>query len=126
MNNRTDNLQRRKLAEKRGRRAETLATWLLTLKGYRILDTRLQTPHGEIDIIAAKGKTLAIVEVKSRATIELAKEALHTANLSRIEEAAYYYQAKRQNLEHHTIRFDAVFVTKGLRTKHVKDAWRGY
>jgi len=116
----------RKKAETRGRRAETLAAWLLRFKGYKILDMRKQTPHGEIDIIATKGKTLAIVEVKQRPTLEQAKDALHTADLSRIEEAAYYYQARRSMLESKDIRFDAVYVMPGLRAKHVKDAWRGY
>ena len=118
--------QARKKAEQRGRRAETLAAWLLRLKGYKILDMRKQTPHGEIDIIALKGKILAIVEVKQRPTLDQAKDALHNANLSRIEEAAYYYQARRTKLDNKDIRFDAVYVTAGLRVKHVKDAWRGY
>ncbi len=118
--------QARKQAEQRGRRAETLAAWLLRLKGYKILDMRKQTPHGEIDIIALKGKILAIVEVKQRPTLDLAQDALHNANLSRIQEAAYFYQAKRSKLDNKDIRFDAVYVMPGLRMKHVKDAWRGY
>ena len=118
--------QARIKAEQRGRRAETLAAWLLRFKGYKILDMRKQTPHGEIDIIALKGKILAIVEVKQRPTLDQAKDALHNANLSRIEEAAYFYQAKRSKLDNKDIRFDAVYVTAGLRMKHVKDAWRGY
>ncbi|MCR4283578.1 MAG: YraN family protein, partial [Bauldia sp.] len=41
----------RRAAEKRGRRAETLAAWLLRLKGYRVLARRYKTPAGEIDLI---------------------------------------------------------------------------
>jgi len=121
MNNKT-----RKQAEARGRRAENLAVWFLRFKGYKILDVRRKTPHGEIDLIAKKGNVLAIIEVKRRPSLDQAKEALHSANLSRIEEAAYYYQAARSNLADLSIRFDAVYVTDGLRLKHVKDAWRGY
>lgn len=116
----------RKKAEARGRRAETLAAWLLRLKGYKILDMRKQTPHGEIDIIALKGRILAIVEVKQRPTLGEAKDALHHANLTRIQEAAYYYQAQRPQLEDKDIRFDAIYVMPGWRIKHEKDAWRGY
>lgn len=116
----------RKKAEQRGRRAETLAAWLLRLKGYKILDMRYKTPYGEIDIIALKGNILAIIEVKQRPTLREAKEALHTADLTRIQEAAYSYQAKHMKLEHKDIRFDAIYVTTGLRVKHMKDAWRGY
>lgn len=116
----------RKKAEQRGRRAETLSAWLLRLKGYKILEMRARTPHGEIDIIALKGKILAIVEVKQRPTLEQAKDALHNADLTRIQEAAYHYQAKRSKLDNKDIRFDAVYVMPRLRAKHVKDAWRGY
>lgn len=116
----------RKQAEQKGRHAETLAAWLLRFKGYKILDMRKQTPHGEIDIIAVKGKILAIVEVKRRPTLELAQDALHNANLTRIEEAAYFYQNKRTKLDNKDIRFDAVYVMPRLHIKHVKDAWRGY
>lgn len=118
--------QTRKQAEQRGRRAETFAAWFLRLKGYRILEIRQKTPHGEIDLIAMKGNILAIVEVKRRPTLALAQDALHNADLSRIEEAAYHYQAKQTKWDNKTIRFDAVFAAKGLRIKHVKDAWRGY
>ncbi|MBL4853434.1 MAG: YraN family protein [Robiginitomaculum sp.] len=120
------NKSSRKQAETKGRRAENMAAWLLRLKGYKILDMRHKTPHGEIDLIAKKGNVLAIIEVKRRPSLDQAIEALHSANLSRIEEAAYYYQAKRKNLADLTIRFDAVYVADGLRVKHVKDAWRGY
>ncbi len=116
----------RKQAEIKGRRAETLAAWLLRLKGYKILEARHKTPHGEIDLIARKGETLAIIEVKHRPSLDQAKEALHRANLSRIEEAAYYYQAKRNKLENLSVRFDAVYVADGLQMQHIKDAWRGY
>ncbi|MCF6328378.1 MAG: YraN family protein [Henriciella sp.] len=124
--NKQSSKQARKEAEARGRRAETLAAWLLRLKGYKIRDMRKQTPHGEIDIIALKGTILAIVEVKQRPTLDQAQDALHNANLSRIEEAAYYYHDKRSRLENKDIRFDAVYVMPGLRIKHIKDAWRGY
>ncbi len=120
------NNQTRKQAERRGRRAERIAAGLLRLKGYKILERRQQTPHGEIDLIALRGKILAIVEVKQRQTLDLAQQALHNADLSRIEEAAYYYQARNTKWENKSIRFDAVFVMPWLRVKHVKDAWRGY
>ena len=116
----------RQQAEDRGRRAETLAALWLRLKGYRILETRFKTPFGEIDIIARKGSILAIVEVKQRPTLEAARQALHRADLSRIEEAAHYYQAHRPKLGHLDIRYDGVYVGKGIKLKHEKDAWRGF
>ena len=39
--------QQRRAREKSGRRAEASAALWLQLKGYRILDRRARTPHGE-------------------------------------------------------------------------------
>jgi putative endonuclease len=41
------------------------ALWLMA-KGYRILGFRLATPLGEIDLLAQRGKVLAVVEVKQQ------------------------------------------------------------
>ncbi len=54
--------QPRRSAWLRGRRAELLAAWWLRLKGYRILARDLRTPVGEIDLIARRGRVLALVE----------------------------------------------------------------
>ncbi len=120
------NRKTRKQAEARGRRAENIAAWLLRLKGYKILEMRHKTPYGEIDLIARRGNILAIVEVKSRPSLAQAKQALHNADLPRIEEAAYAYQARRKHLQDMNIRFDAVFVAKNWHVQHVTDAWRGF
>ena len=55
-----------RMAHRLGLRAEMLAAMLLRLKGYRILAQRLKTPAGEIDMVARRGRSLAIVEVKAR------------------------------------------------------------
>ena len=53
---------------RRGRLSEWLAAAALLAKGYRILGRRVRTPYGEIDLIAVRGRRLAFVEVKRRAT----------------------------------------------------------
>ena len=58
----------RQQAEKRGRGAETLACWYLRLKGWQILARRARVPGGEVDIVARRGRMLAFVEVKARAS----------------------------------------------------------
>ena len=58
----------REAAEKRGRGAETIACWWLRLHGWRILAVRARTPVGEVDLIARRFRTVAFIEVKSRAT----------------------------------------------------------
>mgnify|MGYP001481620910 CR=1 FL=1 len=62
------------LARRSGRRAEAWAALWLMAKGYRILGFRLRTRLGEIDLLAQKGRALAVVEVKQRATVEAALE----------------------------------------------------
>ncbi len=78
----------REAAEKRGRGAETLACWWLRFHGWRILARRARVPGGEVDIIARRGKVLAFVEVKARATEESAAMSLDAWRLRRVVVAA--------------------------------------
>ena len=65
---------------RRGRFSELVAAALLMAKGYRILAPPLRTPYGEIDSIAVRGRRLAFVEVKRRATRLEAEAALIAAS----------------------------------------------
>jgi putative endonuclease len=50
-----------------GRRGETLATWLVRLRGGRVLVRNARVRGAcEVDIVARYGRTLALVEVKAR------------------------------------------------------------
>lgn len=51
-----------------GRIGEDLAADFVQSLGWRILDRNWRTRYGEIDLIAADGTTLVIVEVKTRAS----------------------------------------------------------
>ena len=75
---------KRRKAEQGGRRAERLAAWWLRLKGWHILAMRARTPVGEIDLIARRGRTLAFIEVKARATEAGAAIALDEYRLRRV------------------------------------------
>ena len=57
---------KRQAAEARGRLAETIAANFLRLKGWTILDRRVRTPAGEVDIVMRKPGLVAFVEVKAR------------------------------------------------------------
>jgi putative endonuclease len=114
----------RQQAETRGRRAETLAAIWLSLKGYRIIATRVRTPVGEIDLIAARGKTLAFIEVKRRKTLNSALQSVTSSNWHRISAAAASWTAKRTDFQHHDWRFDLVAITPRARPKHFPDYWR--
>lgn len=113
----------RRGAEKRGRRAEFLAVIYLLFKGYWPVERRLNTPVGEIDLIAKRGNLLAIVEVKSRPTLVQAAESISPRQWNRIARAVTWFTANRSAYAGSDIRFDAVLVS-GWRVRHVQDAWR--
>ena len=50
-----------------GRRGETLAAWLVRLRGGRVLSRNTRVRGAcEVDIVARYGRTLAVIEVKAR------------------------------------------------------------
>ena len=114
----------RQRAERGGRRAESLAAWWLRLKGWTILARRVRTPVGEIDLIARRGRILAFVEVKARATKAEADLALDDYRLRRVaagaEAVAHHYA---RNGDH--MRIDAMFVTPRRLPRHLANVWRG-
>lgn len=118
------NRQSRQKAERRGRMAETVAALSLRLKGYRILETRVKTTVGEIDLIAVRGKTLAFVEVKQRQSNHLALSAVSDRNWQRIASAASNWTAQNQGYGGHDWRYDLVTVSRRYWPRHYPDYWR--
>ena len=114
----------RRAAERRGRGAEAAAAWLLRLKGYRILARDLRTPVGEIDLIARRGRVLALIEVKTRATRDQAAAAISPRQRQRIARAGEAFLARRPDLAALDLRFDALLLAPGRWPLHVVDAWR--
>ncbi|PKQ02525.1 MAG: YraN family protein [Alphaproteobacteria bacterium HGW-Alphaproteobacteria-12] len=106
-----------------GLRAETLAALLLRLKGYRIIARRMKTPAGEIDIVARRGRSLAIVEVKARGGGEAA-EALGPRQQRRLERAAAHFLGRFPQFADLDLRFDVVLVVPRRWPRHLGDAWR--
>jgi len=114
---------KREEAEKRGRRAETLAVWYLRLKGYRILSRRYRTPVGEVDLIARRGSLLAFIEVKARTSHSEAAHSISRRQQQRIGRAAEHFLAAHSALQDHDIRFDAILVAPRSWPHHLKGAW---
>lgn len=115
--------QRGAAARRSGRRAEVFAALALMLKGYRILGFRLKTPQGEIDLLALKGRVLAVVEVKSRTTPEAALEAVRIDQRQRLRRAGAQLAANRPALKGVTVRLDLIALSPGKWPRHVPDAW---
>lgn len=112
-------------ARRAGRRAEALAAALLMLKGYRILGFRLKTAAGEIDLLALKGRILAVIEVKTRVTLETALGAVGYVQRERLRRAAGQIIARRPALAGATIRLDLLAFAPGHWPRHIPDAWPG-
>jgi putative endonuclease len=114
----------RQAAEKRGRGAETLACWYLRLKGWSILARRARVSGGEVDIVARRGRTLAFVEVKARASEAAAAYALDEWRLRRVAVAAERL-APRYMRAGDDIRIDALLLVPRRWPRHLADVWQG-
>lgn len=114
----------RHAAERRGHKGEARAALWLQLKGWRILARRLKTPVGEIDLVARRGRTVAFVEVKARATQAEAHLALDRKRLRRVAAAADAVLA-RYVADGEVSRIDAVFIVPRSLPRHLPDVWNG-
>jgi len=106
-----------------GRRAEAVAALMLMLKGYRIIGFRVPTPSGEVDIVAARGSTLAIMEVKRRASLAEALEAVSAPQRRYLRQAGRQIAASRTGLRDFSIRLDLIGIAPGRLPRHIADAW---
>jgi putative endonuclease len=107
---------------RRGRFSEVLAAAMLMAKGYRILERRCRTPYGEIDLIAVRGRRLAFVEVKRRATREEAEAALTQYQARRIVRAADFWVSRNARYRDHDRGLDAILVVARRLPVHLPDA----
>ena len=107
---------------RRGRFSELVAAAALMTKGYRILGRRVRTPYGEIDIVAVRGRRLAFVEVKRRATRLDCEAALTLRQAGRISRAAEFWVSRNTRYRDHDRGLDAVLVMPGRLPVHLPDA----
>ena len=110
---------------RRGRLSEWVAAAALLARGYRILGRRVRTPHGEIDLIAVRGRRLAFVEVKRRATRAEAEAALTTRQAGRMARAAEFWVSRHAAFREHDRGLDAMLVVPGRLPIHLPDALHG-
>lgn len=115
---------RRRRAERRGRLAEWLCLWHLRMRGWRIVARGWRCPSGEIDIVARRGKLLAVIEVKSRGAVAVAAHAIAPRQRRRIARATEALLAARPELAGLDIRFDVMLVAPNRLPRHWPGAWR--
>ncbi|MEO6041451.1 MAG: YraN family protein [Croceibacterium sp.] len=114
---------KRAIAEQRGRRGEAFAAWWLRLHGWRIEARRVKTPRGEIDLIARRGRTIAFVEVKWRATEAELDLAIDAHRLRRVAAAAEAV-AHRFARDGEDQRIDVLLLAPGRWPRHIVNAWQ--
>ena len=85
---------------------------------------RARVPGGEVDIVARRGRMLAFVEVKARASDEAAALALDSWRLRRVAVAAERL-APRFRRAGDDVRIDAIFIVPGRLPRHLPDVWQG-
>lgn len=106
-----------------GLSAESRAAALLVAKGYRIVARRFRTPVGEVDIVARRRNTLVFVEVKARARLDDAAEAVTERGRRRTVAAAEAWLAQNPDDIHCNIRFDAILVAPQRWPRHIQGAF---
>ena len=107
-------------SHREGHAAEWIAAVWLMLKGYQILAFRLKGRGGEIDILARRGRTLAVVEVKRRRTIEAAILALGPEQHGRLVVAGVAVARSRPSLQGLNLRIDMVALAPGRFPRHLR------
>jgi putative endonuclease len=81
-------------------------------------------PGGEVDLVARRGKIVAFIEVKARASEEAAAMSLDQYRLRRVAVAAERL-APRYVREGDDIRIDAIFIVPGKLPRHLANVWHG-
>ena len=113
----------RQVAFALGLSAESRAAAFLITKGYRIVARRWKSSVGEIDIVARRRKTLIFVEVKARARLDDAAEAVIARQQRRIIAAAEAWLATHPDDVNSDMRFDVVLVAPKSIPRHIMAAF---
>ncbi len=109
-----------------GKKGEQLAVDLLVGKGYEIKERNWRFQKAEVDIIAQKAETLAIIEVKTRSTDFYGdpQDFIDAKKIKLLVKAVdAYVNLKKLDIE---VRFDVIGIIKNkneTRIEHFEDAF---
>lgn len=109
-----------------GNLGEELAVEFLEKSGYQILETNWTFQKAEVDIIARKENVLAIVEVKTRSSIDfgLPQDFVNPKKIQLLVKVVNEYVVSNDlDVE---VRFDIIAIHKegkGFKMEHLEDAF---
>ena len=109
-----------------GKKGEAIAEEYLSRNGYQILERNWRYLKAEIDIIAQIENTLAIIEVKTRSSIDiiLPEQAVNSKKIKLLTSAANEYVIQNDlDLE---VRFDIITIHKidrKYKLNHINEAF---
>lgn len=113
-----------------GKKGEDLAMEYLIQNGYEILERNWTFQKAEIDIIAKKENILAVIEVKTRSSLDfgLPQDFVKPKKIQLLIKAVNAYINDRENdfEDNLEIRFDIIAVQKSQETfaiEHLTDAF---
>ena len=109
-----------------GKLGEEMAVDFLRKEGYTILETNWTFQKAEIDIIARKEETLAIIEVKTRSSLEfgLPQDFVNPKKIQLLVKAVYAFVNERSIDQN--VRFDIIAIHKDGKSfviEHLIDAF---
>lgn len=109
-----------------GKLGEELAVDFLEKNGYEILETNWTFQKAEVDIIAKKDAILAVIEVKTRSSLDygLPQDFVKPKKIQLLVKAINEYVT--QNNIDVDVRFDIVAIHKennDLKLEHIEDAF---
>ncbi|MDO5972547.1 YraN family protein [Flavivirga aquimarina] len=109
-----------------GKKGEQLAVDFLIKNGYDIIERNYRFDKAEVDIIAQQKDTLAIIEVKTRSTIDFGnpQDFVKPKQIQRLVNAVdEYVNVNSLDVE---VRFDIIAIVKegkGFNIEHLEDAF---
>ncbi|WP_055447526.1 YraN family protein [Lacinutrix mariniflava] len=109
-----------------GKKGEQLAVDFLLKKGYEILERNYTFQKSEVDIIAKIKDTLAVVEVKTRSTVEFGnpQDFVKPKQIQRLVKAIdEFVNVNSLDVE---VRFDVIAIVKDnkqFKIEHLEDAF---
>jgi putative endonuclease len=109
-----------------GKKGEQLAVNFLIENNYDVLERNYRFEKAEVDIIAQKDNTLAVVEVKTRSTTDFGnpQDFVKPKQIKNLVKAVNEYVVENDlNVE---VRFDIIAITKvkhGFDIEHLEDAF---